>query len=527
MSNPQNNYPEIGSAVMASKPFNSQLLQRIRNGITGSSNGNNPVELPPWLPPQSVTGGINTRVNATTYALSSMIVNAAGTHQFIVTQAGTTAGAEPATVTNPIVTTDPYNMGFITDGTASLAWAGPVRTTTPLPGAPSVSVSTLPAQLTTSVRAAPNLASVPLGPNMRGVGGTGYITGTTNTFQAYCRGASTTAAGTPNTQVKGIGTTPYLNCTWDSYIEFMTDASLLALDFQDNGAAGLQTTMITTIEIDGRRMQDGAMVPQTNTSAGAGYIILDWRSTGPRKWRKIRVATFGPSGGGAIYADVRTTPADTVSFPYNPNRYRVAWNGDSLAAGSNNGPSTQRWDLPSLWGDLVGCDDVSNIGVLGTGFIGNASGLQLTYIQRIPDLQLLNPDILVIAGAFNDIAFTSAARQQAMLAYLQAVRKALPNLMIIMQGTFGGTSPTNNTAVETDQQLAVQNFNDPNCFFVPIQLDTPAWFTGTGSLTGTTGTGNNDIYIGPLDAIHPSIQGIVYAASKAANAFKNLIASLV
>jgi hypothetical protein len=77
------------------------------------------VERQPYLPPATLNTGPGNlvRANSTSYNGGELVTNAAGTHQFVYFapngNSGTTASSEPALVTNPIVTTNPYNYGII------------------------------------------------------------------------------------------------------------------------------------------------------------------------------------------------------------------------------------------------------------------------------------------------------------------------------------------------------------------------------------------------------------------------------
>ena len=337
------------------------LVAKIKAGIAAAEKLN-PVEAQPWLPPASINTGPGNliRANSTTYAAGTVVTNAAGTHQFVIRTAGTTAASEPAALTTPVSGTNPYNMGDLADGTAVWAWLGPVRTTTALAGAPSLSSGAKAAQLSVTV--------------------------------AFSNGV----AGSP---------------------------------------------------------------------------------------------------------------------------------GDSIFQGSASGPLLFGWDRASLFAALVGCDDVSNLGVGGSGFIAGNGTTVLPYIQRIADLVALQPDVVYIGGAQND-GGQGAAIQTAALAYYQAVRAALPSAMIIQAGTYSGSTLAVLQATDAYLQAAVVASGDKNIYFLPTSTDTPTWNSGTGNLGAVANNGSNDIYIGPSDSVHPSQQGTIYLAYKDATAFKALINSI-
>jgi len=504
----------VGQIINPSGSFGTRniVLEKIRAAMAAAQIGN-PTELQPWLPPASInTGPANlVRSNLTTYRLGTMFTNAAGTHQFCVrTQAGATAAAEPAGVTNPIVAVNPFGMGDIIDGAQTLAWLGPVRTLAALPGAPSLSSGALPAQLTTEIDFPNAVNGLGAGTFVRFSGGSGAFSGLVTNYLVFIRAFSVPVGG--SNQFNGSYAQGSVAC----FCEFLTDAPYLAMDLTTGAAGGIGVqTVLGDLEIDGRRLFDGQLVTVGALGAPNGFVILDWRSTGLRKIRRIRI--YNPTFGRIYIA-----PSDTISFPTNPNRYRMAIVGDSLWTGGGGVPYIPSWSRPTIFCNLIGCDDVVFLGQGATGYLQNAGGFN--YRQRINDVIITNPDVIHVSGSVNDVAFTSQQRITEAIAYFQALRSSLPNAMIIAQGIIGGVNPALNSISETDIKTAVTQFNDSNTFFIPAALDTPAWQTGTGNLNGVTGIGNSDIYVGPADTTHYSQMGTSgYLAQKDAAGFKNLI----
>lgn len=495
------------------------LLTKIRAGIAAAMVGN-PVESLPWSTVQVMQGTTAARANATAYTKGFVCTNAAGTHMFVCQTAGTSAGAEPGAMTTALVTTAPYNMGAIVDNTVTWYWMGPTRVTAAQAGAPTISVGSLPAQVSKAWLVAPTVAGTQANSYFRITGGVGSITGQSNPNATFVIGEAqptvTAMLGTAN----GFGN--YCNA-----MDFVTDATVFGIDMTGFGSLNIGDQM--NIEIDGRRFTDGTPMSLASAANGAGYMIVDFRATGVRKNRRIRLSTFRVSATNApSFTQIFTTPQDTIQAYTNPNRWSCAFVGDSLIVGSASGPVNPRLDRASVFADLVGCDTISNLGVGGTGFIATASGTQLNYIQRLSSLITLKPNVVYIGGAFNDGASGAAAITAAALAYYQAVRAALPNAMIIQAGTFGGLLLSSSTGIDAALLAAVNQFGDSNTFFIPVSTDSPPWLTGTNAIQGTpTGTGNSEIYIGPTDTVHPSAYCISsYLAQQDARAFKNLINSL-
>jgi lysophospholipase L1-like esterase len=460
-----------------------------------------------------------------------MMQNAAGTHQFLVTNvAGTSAASEPALITNPLVTTDPFNLGPITDGTMTVTWCGPPRQVANALGAPICYGGAKPSQLSTSVVFAGG-AAVTGGPPAS----FGHYSGCFNNVVGYSTSkvygvSATTISASPN--VPGNYLT---GANHSSSCEFMTDAQLIAFDNNNTAASsGYTTGLGISIEVDSgngyRRLFDGVCTSVTGLSAPNGFILLDFRSTSMRINRKIRISPGVVSGNGNFYGRFYVTPQDQVSFVNNPNRYKLAIIGDSIQA-DGGGYTLPRWSPPDLFADLVGCDDYCSDSVAGTGFISTFSGAQVNYQGRAQDIITYAPDVILIAGAYNDNTgsnptYTSAQRIAAMVLLMQTFRQALPSAMIIMEGTWPGQGLLQQAQVEQDQITAVAQFADANTFFLPVQTDPTPWITGNGRLNSTTGTGNADIYVW-TDGLHPSpVWGAMQVARRRANAFKNLILSL-
>jgi hypothetical protein len=312
-----------------------------------------------------------------------------------------------------------------------------------------------------------------------------------------------------------------------SYMEFWTDSPHFCISVCGQASSGWTRGQSITVEIDGRRLFDGAVTPLTDFGAN-NYLTFDFRASGGQKSRRIRVmGAFSFFNAG--YYFLATRGQDSIWQQPNPNRYRLAIVGDSLYGVTASGPLIPGFDRAKLLADFIGCDDIVNLSVGGTGFIANASGVGLNYAARITDLVTANPSIIWIGGALNDVVgtYTSAQRRAAALSYLQQVRQLLPNAMIIMGGTVGNTnSLANNQTIEGDCFAAVDTFGDSNTYKIPASTATYPWLTGTGTLQGVTGVGNNDIYIGPTDTTHPSHTAIQYLARQDAVAFSNLISTL-
>lgn len=507
---------------------NKQLLAKMRASIAAATN-NNPTVNQPWLPPQAVIGGsAGAAVWAanTVYPGGTVLTNAAGTHQFLCWIGGTSGATQPSGMTTPVSTTftspNPDNYGTITDNTCAWQWMGPTRTTSALAGAPAFSVGSLPSQLTQSWPFGPTTPNGVVYNTFRFTGGSGAAMQYNSPYTAaVLRGVSTTAG-----QGSNLFQGNYVVANLDAYVEFVTDAPLIAFDTYNNGGylygQASQPPGMAFV-IDGRRLWDGNVC--CNVSVANGYVILDWRNTGGRKFRKIRVSV---GGGLQTYAPFWTTPQDTVYFPGNSQRWSMAFVGDSLWTGQNSGPVVSFQGRANQVCDLLGCDSHFNASQGSTGMFATNSGAYYNYQQRIQDVINFNPDVVWVQGSIND-GITLYLQQQyttGYLAYLQSLRAALPNAMIFLSGVLG-TTPSQHTVAEQWMFNAFTQFNDSNSYWVPCTNDPVApWWQGTGYITAVQATGNSSIYVGPNDGVHPSWMGIGYLASRQAEAMKNIIQTL-
>ena len=486
----------------------------------------NPVEAQPWLPPMKLEGGTtSTRANSTTYYSGAVVLNAAGTHMFMARVTGATTTAEPAAMTNPLITSTPYGLAPITDGAQTWEWIGAVRTPTALAGAPSVSIGALPSQLTKEWKFAPASAGASAYSWFKWTGGLVATAGLAAYWQAFVRG-STRPSGKGNAQLSGNASlVNFAHCT------YKTDAQIIALDLSTGAAAASvgAGTYPTGIEIDGRKLFDGPAMPLVATTAPNGFVIIDMRGMG-RRTHTIRISLpHGFRGDSPAFGRIFTDPISRVWAPKNANDYTIAFVGDSIIDGSSSGPLIPGADRCKMIADMLGCTSWFEGGDGGTGFLNTNGANKCTYIQRINDVISAAPDVVWIMGCLNDSdsnGFNSAQRVAAMTLYLQTLRTALPNAIIVMEGCNGGIAIAQNQAMEADQQAAIAAVNDPYTYWIPCSTDTPPWIDGTGTLQSPSTDGNSSLYIGPTDTTHPSQSGILYLAQKDVVAFKSLINGL-
>ncbi len=467
-----------GSTVIAGA---ARTLKRMAAAAAGAER-NNALINTPLIP-------VAAWVASTAYVQGDVVSN--GGNQYICQAGGTSAvSGGPSGVG-----TGTNGGGPITDGTATWYYQRPVRTTVTAADAPTVTYAGIPAALTQRFAAVAQASAFFFS------GGVPTALGNGVRFPSVY----VTSTGSPNSGIANYG------ATFPS-VTFFTDALKVVV----SGLDPLYNNIQWFIEVDDVPVSDSSLHPAALVNPGA--VILDWTGL-QRKARKVRVY-LAPNQN---FNGVHVSPQDRVWAPQNPNRYRLMVQGDSLSAGGNGFPIQPGTDWPSQLARLLGCDDVWNVATGGTGYISNNSGNKVPYgdATRLLDVTNNAPDVFIVAGNHNDQpGNTSAQQQAAIVSYLQAVRAALPNCIILAFGPDpeAQSAVASMIAAEASVQAAVVSLNDPLTIFVPIIGDVAgSWMTGTGKVTAQVGTGanagNSDIYTSS-DGLHPTQDGINYLARR-------------
>ena len=282
------------------------------------------------------------------------------------------------------------------------------------------------------------------------------------------------------------------------------------------------------LEVNDRRMSDSqvAVTPGSGFFNPGGFQI-DFRDSSVKgKPKKIRVLTT--DGFAVTAAQVYIESGKKLWTEANPNRWKLAVEGDSLTEGGYHSPYQPGQDWVSQVGTLLGCDDVANMAQGGTGFISDNFGQKTTYMQRIERFASLNADVYVIAGNHNDLSYPSADQIQAALRYFKKLRELQPKAVIVvfgvnpLQGESSDSGGVRNA--ELNLKVAFDQWADDNAYFVPIATDPNGpWITGTGSVDAPKGDGNKDLFYTSKDG-HPLQRGVDYFAQRYAQALKNIFA---
>jgi hypothetical protein len=244
------------------------------------------------------------------------------------------------------------------------------------------------------------------------------------------------------------------------------------------------------ITVNGRHICESQYSVPVGTSTDL-VVLINMSAFGPGM-KRVRVSVSG-SLIGKLTSMIYLAKDDFIRPVENPNRFRIAFEGDSITACAGM-VGDQRYN-PRYWieqivADRIGCDSYYNNSVAGTGVVYPTAGGN-AYIYRLPDLVAFAPDIVIIggfrnsygevAGAYNN----SANRKRCMLEYFRAIRAALPSCYIVVLGNqvlqddSVVDSATTGVQVERDALTAFTAFGDTNSAYIPFLLDTKIRISNT------------------------------------------------
>jgi hypothetical protein len=236
---------------------------------------------------------------------------------------------------------------------------------------------------------------------------------------------------------------------------------------------------IRHIKVNGRFLGDVSALAYTGATINPGMILLDLSSF-PAGDKVIEVfgsdSFIAPMWKIAVRADEFVYPLDL------PNNLKIAIEGDSvgdMSATSAHDYRNSRTDI--ALGELLGCQNVFNNCIGGTGMISTNGGTKTNWIDRLADVVLFKPDLLIIYGGHNDVGYTQADISSYFAAYSSAVRAALPECTICVVGGTLLASESVSSQLANEQRLKVAfdvfNATDKNCFFIPVLSASPALLT--------------------------------------------------
>lgn len=327
---------------------------------------------------------------------------------------------------------------------------------------------------------------------------------TTNIFRVYGTGNPVQyGLGNPDnifTTYRSVTTT--LSATSPFRVAFMFDGT--TLEFLFKGSTGAYR-----IRVNGQLVTASS---NAITATGAYYRLPVTFAT-----REQRLLEF--EGYGLPFAGVIVGPNDTVWQPQGRGP-RCIIVGDSYTEGTGaTGSAVTGW--AKTFADMMDWPDVFNSGVGGTGYLATGASGRVKFRDRLTaDVINWNPDIVIVAGGCNDNAASASALQTEVDLVFSTLRTALPLAQLICVGPFfpGGLAATY-LPVQTSIFAGAQPY-----VLGTIDTAVAPWFTGTGKVGATTGSGNSDLYISS-DGTHPTQAGHDYMGQRMAEGVSALLAA--
>lgn len=178
---------------------------------------------------------------------------------------------------------------------------------------------------------------------------------------------------------------------WLFNVEFVTTSPVVEFALNPgvtNGHLGL-------VLVDGKRVSERA-VRHTSTNGTGMAAKMTFPTT---KARTITV--YGLNDGTGRFGGVGVAPGHTVTKPKTRPTRRIAFIGDSFVNGAGDVDATETfvWRLANL----MGADEVLQVGIGGTGWAATPGGSQATrFVNRIPEVLAMNPDVIIFGGGRND-----------------------------------------------------------------------------------------------------------------------------
>jgi hypothetical protein len=263
----------------------------------------------------------------------------------------------------------------------------------------------------------------------------------------------------------------------------------------------------------------------TATPSGTNiWYVLDFTSVGGRAPRKITVES-----GINVFNGMGTTNTGTLYAP-NTERMTFACLGDSLGGGTNS--TFQADNYPLMVADNLGCTNLINACIGGTGYKNDNSGTSYNFLGHIQDVlsyAAYPPEALCIFSGTNDwnvagIAGAAGAIaswniiQPYFLQTYQTIRSYNSTMPLFISGvptstTYGTFADP--TVYEPLQAAYIASLNDPNLFYIPISTaQDGAWWTGSGGGGVPTGVGTADfVSPGQVSTIAITVGGTGYAVN--------------
>lgn len=270
--------------------------------------------------------------------------------------------------------------------------------------------------------------------------------------------------------------------------------------------------------VEGEKITAAPTSPATVTNGAAYPYTVDFGSASARRI-KLRVYAGG-------LVSIRTEASGTIWKTPRGKVTRLITIGDSFTAPGYD------WQENAWWrrvGERLGMDEVWPMAQSGTGYLqdlGATSGRTAFGTRAINEAIPRNPHAVIFFGSVNDAAVSGYATTlgPAAKAAWAAVKNALPNCKVFVVGVQApSASPSadyiaagNIIRTAAQEQLGTT---------VDAYLDPLGWFTGTGKVGATTGSGNSDIFTSN-DGLHPTKAGNLYLGERIAQGLAAYYANL-
>jgi len=310
-------------------------------------------------------------------------------------------------------------------------------------------------------------------------------------------------------------------------VEFETNAGEFELRMKGNGPTNGYRL---TVDGEGLESATGHLgLDPTGDSYLIHYVFPD----GPR-WRRLRF----DFNSGFAFGGIRVPSTATVQATQRALGPKVMLIGDSQAEGT--GTATNFTGYGDRLSQMMGWRDLTMSGSGGTGLLNDASGLKLTYGERVQtDVIDHDPAIVLVQLTGNDMAggFDDSAYVTALADLLDALVTGLPDATIVVIWPWhdNGFPPAELLAMRDIgvAQATAHGLVHIDALGGPIPFsgntadyaDT-GWITGTGDAGNPQGDGNADTYIS-ADSTHFSQAGHDYMGQRLAQALRVATPALV
>lgn len=312
-------------------------------------------------------------------------------------------------------------------------------------------------------------------------------------------GLSVTASGREPTRSDA---TPV--STWSGAMRWAFDFDGTAFEFQVLQFGGTSYRIWVNEQMDASAVHSFVNVN--------GFVTVTF---GSRAYRRIVVELIG-----AVYFRGTRNSNDGVITKSQLSTSRWCWIGDSYGYGVGANDPGRAFSTTAM--RLLGMRDFYNqASVSGTGILATAATYGRYATRLTNDVVPLAPTGIVIQGSLNDVnqGKTPSACAAELHTLIGSIRAALPSALIVCTSPLYAAIASNIAGLSAmNTALAAQAATDGVPF---VDVIGEVWFTGTGRVGATNGTGNSDFYLS-ADTVHPPQAGHDYLAAKLAGALGRL-----